>query len=116
MKFASMNVSDKQRIEHIIMHYEALLVTKKSLETEELSDTRKKELKNSIYMDLFQMGEHANKLSKEVQSLLPHHDIKGIIDTRNFIGHDYVSVKENMIWDTINKECPRLIEELKKLF
>lgn len=111
-----MNDSDKQRIEHIIKHYESLLITKKSLDTEILDERRRLELKNSIYMDLFQMGEHASKLSNETKSQIPHHDLKGIIDTRNFIGHDYVSIKENMIWKSINEECPRLIEELKKLF
>ena len=67
-------------------------------------------------MDLFQIGEHINNLSDETKAKLSAHDLRGVINIRNFIGHGYVVLDDEIIWDSIRNDCPRLIEALQKIF
>ena len=109
-------MKDKQRFEHILHHYNELCFELKNYEEE--ADPKRKELiyKKAIYMDLFQIGEHINNLSDETKAKLSANDLRGVINIRNFIGHGYVVLDDEIIWDSIRNDCPRLIEALQKIF
>lgn len=109
-------MNDKERYKHIVQHYDDLLVEFEKMSKE--TDLEKKESvwKKCVYMDLFQIGEHFNKLSQDVRHKIGTHDVRGIIDIRNKIGHAYFVVDPEVIEDTIKNECPRLIAKLKELF
>ena len=109
-------MNDKERYKHIVQHYEEL-VTEYEKMKEETDPVRKENFwKKCVYMDLFQIGEHVNKFSKELKAKINPADVRGIVDTRNKIGHAYFAIDPNIIEDTIEKECPRLISRLKELF
>lgn len=42
-------------------------------------------------------------------------DLKGIVRVRNRIVHGYVETSNEITWDTIQKDLPRLIIELKNV-
>jgi len=105
---------DKDRIEHILRHYEDLLSEKHDYEKEE-DELQKSRLIKCIRMDLVQMGELVNHLSDETKSKVNPSDISGVVSIRNIVVHGYSTVKNNYLWDTINNYCPNLIEQLKKI-
>lgn len=81
-----------------------------------LSKTKAMVLKKAIYMDLFQIGEHITNMSPEIKKAINQDDVRGIIDTRNIIGHGYKEVDPDVIKDSIEQNCPNLISQLKELF
>ena len=109
-------MNDKERYEHIIRHYNEMLEELKVIKNEK--DEKLKELvfTKAVYMDLFQIGEHFNNFSKQLRAKINTKDVRGIVDIRNKIGHAYFAVDPEIIEDTIEKECPRLIGKLKELF
>lgn len=109
-------MSDKQRFEYILNHYSELCDEVKAYNDENLPSNKAIVIKKAIYMDLFQIGEHINKLSAKTKEHLNPNDVRGIIDVRNIIGHGYEEVDPEIIWDTIDLDCPRLIAKLQELF
>ena len=109
-------MSDKERYQYILKHYNELLDEADAYRKESLSKVEALVLKKAIYMDLFQIGEHIKHMSEEVQSRINRNDVRGIIDTRNIIGHAYKEVDPEIIWDSIDECCPKLISTLKELF
>lgn len=109
-------MNDEQRYEYILGHYKELCDETKDYRSETLTPDQAKILKKAIQMDLFQIGEHINRFSEAVKKQINNEDLKGIIDTRNIIGHGYQQVDPDILWDTIDNECPKLISQLKELF
>ena len=109
-------MSDEQRYEYILGHYKELCEEAEQYRGEALTKERAIVLKKAIQMDLFQIGEHMNRFSPEIKKQIKAEDLRGIVDIRNIIGHGYQQVDENIIWDTIDYECPKLISQLKELF
>ena len=66
-------------------------------------------------MDLLQIGENVNHFTEEIQVQLNKKDFIGIIDIRNQVTHGYVQIKEELIWNTIQKDIPRLMEQINSL-
>lgn len=116
MKYAYMKDRDLQIILHINNHYKEL-----KEELEMIKDSFKNFEENmvvqkAIKMDLFQIGENVNILSKDFQSTLSVKDLKGIISIRNYIGHGYVQVDNEVIWDSIHVNLPVLIGQINFQF
>ena len=109
-------MNDKERYNHIIRHYEELLKEYPKMKEEKDFSTKETLWKKCVYMDLFQIGEHFNKFSKQIQAKIDSKDVRGIVDIRNKIGHAYFSVDPDIIEYAIENECPRLIAKLKELF
>lgn len=109
-------MSDKDRYEYILKHYHELKSEAKLYFVELLAPSQAMVLKKAIYMDLFQIGEHINKMSESTKSRLDKNDVRGVIDTRNIIGHGYKDVDPEIIQDTIEESCPKLISRLQELF
>jgi uncharacterized protein with HEPN domain len=63
---------------------------------------------DSVFMNLLQIGELANRLPKKFQEA--HGDIpwRQIIDLRNVIVHGYGTVKSSLLWKTICDDVPDL--------
>ena len=107
-------MNDKERVYHIFKHYDEMMQEIEILNNDE---TKSKDLlKKSIYMDLFQIGEHVNNLSDETKKKIEPRDLRGMVNIRNFIGHGYVVLDDSIIWDTISNDCPKLINRLHELF
>ena len=68
--------------------------------------------RDAVLMNVFQIGEATNRLSddcKEMMDTVPWHEIYG---TRNLIAHGYVKVKNEIIWDIVEKDVPLLKQEI----
>lgn len=67
---------------------------------------------DAINMNLFQIGELSNQLSDDLRksrSDIPWHKMYGI---RNIIAHAYVIVDLKTIWLTVEKDIPKLVNQL----
>ena len=109
-----MNVRDQQLVNSIKVHHKELL--------EELSLINgfeefiaNKIVNKALKMDLLQIGENVNHFSEDVQKQLDKRDFIGIIDIRNQVAHGYVKVKEDIIWNTIQNDIPRLMKQINNL-
>ena len=68
--------------------------------------------RDAVLMNVFQIGEASNRLSdecKEIMNAVPWHEIYG---TRNVIAHGYVKVKNEIIWEIVEKDVPLLKQEI----
>lgn len=53
------------------------------------------------------------RIDPNLAHILP--DIRGWIGLRNVLSHDYNEIKLNVTWDTVHREIPILIENLRDL-
>ena len=63
-------------------------------------------------MNIFQLGEVSNRLSykcKETMNIIPWHEMYG---TRNIIAHGYIKVKNEIIWNIVERDIPLLKKEI----
>ncbi|MBQ0026010.1 MAG: DUF86 domain-containing protein [Lachnospiraceae bacterium] len=64
---------------------------------------------NAVSMCVFQIGELSGKLSEdyrdETSDQIPWQDIKGM---RNIVAHDYGSIDEELLWETVIEDIPAL--------
>ena len=109
-----MNARDQQ-IVHSIQEHHKELNQELSL-IKDLSDFEaNKVINKAIKMDLLQIGENVNHLSEESQLQLSKGDLRGIIDIRNQVAHGYVTIKDETIWNTIQNDLPRLMQQINSL-
>ena len=69
---------------------------------------------DSINMNLFQVGELSNQLSKsfrESAADIPWHRMYGI---RNILAHAYIIVDKETIWQTVENDIPLLEKQLSE--
>jgi uncharacterized protein with HEPN domain len=62
------------------------------------------------------IGEAANRVSPEFQSLHPSIPWSQIIGLRNRLIHGYDDVDMDILWQILKHDLPTLIEEMNKLF
>ena len=114
MKSVFMNERDTQLIKHINTHYQELQEEVKLVGSFE----QFKEggvLTKAIKMDILQIAENINSLTKETAEKLNPKDLRGIVDIRNHIAHGYVRVKDEIVWDVIEDCLPQLINNINNL-
>lgn len=70
-------------------------------------------LQDAVRARLAVLGEAARRVSDDTRSALGDVDWRRIIGTRNFIVHEYDTVDPEVVWDTVNKDVPRLIRALE---
>jgi len=64
---------------------------------------------------LFQIGEHANKLSNELKEKYSDFAWGAAYRFRNVLGHDYEGVSSNAIWKSCINDIPLLLSYLDKI-
>lgn len=74
-----------------------------------LSDIRMQKL--MIY-EIMIIGEAATKISIETKNNYPNINWREISDMRNFLIHEYFEISNNIIWETANKDIPKLKESI----
>jgi uncharacterized protein with HEPN domain len=61
------------------------------------------------------IGEAARRVSLETRSSLLSLPWEQMIGIRNVLIHDYDNVDLDIVWDTVSKDLPGLIQELEKV-
>lgn len=72
-------------------------------------------VKKAIVLDFIQIGENINKLSDEVKEKINKIDLRGVIDFRNRLVHGYGNIDYKIVYSTIKKSLPGLIDQIKEL-
>ena len=66
---------------------------------------------NAVSMCILQIGELSGSLSDEYRTetsgIIPWSNIKGM---RNIVAHDYGSLDEELVWETVTDDIPVLLE------
>ena len=65
-----------------------------------------------VAFNLMNIGENAGKISDEVKNKslqIPWREISAL---RNIIVHDYINIQQNIIWNTVQKDIPKLEEDI----
>ncbi len=72
-------------------------------------------LVDSVMFRLIQISENSDKLTEEFKLANPSIPWRAMKGLRNRIVHEYGNVDLSVVYDTINKDIPELLEELQKL-
>ncbi len=93
----------------------AVSYVEQSTKEEFLSDTK---TQDSVIRRLEIIGEAARRISEETHNTYPDFPWKEMIGMRNFLIHDYDDVDMQVVWKTVKKDLPDLIDKIKnaKLF
>lgn len=86
-------------------------VSRKSLE-QFLEDTQ---CQDAVIRRLEVIGEAARRISSETKAALPHLPWDAMTGMRNIMIHEYDDVDLGIVWETVQKDLPRLVVELQKL-
>ena len=93
----------------------AVSYVEQSTKEEFLSDTK---TQDSVIRRLEIIGEAARRVSEETRNAYPDLPWKEMIGMRNFLIHDYDDVDIQVVWKTVKKDLPDLLDKMKsaKLF
>ena len=72
-------------------------------------------LENDLYqkamaMSLFNIGEHANALTRELWTEYKDIQWRKIVDLRNIVAHGYGELRMELVWNLSQKEAPALMK------
>ena len=73
------------------------------------------QLQDAVIRRIEIIGEAARRVSAKTQNAhpdLPWHEMIGM---RNLLIHDYDGIDLGMVWQTVKKDLPRLIEAIQKI-
>ena len=104
-----MDKRDKERLIHICGHCSDAKSFIERFGDDYETFTHDKAFFNSVAMCVMQVGELANGLTeefrKETGNEVPWHLIRGM---RNMVAHSYNDLDVEIIWETANKDLPKL--------
>jgi uncharacterized protein with HEPN domain len=108
-----MNENDIIRLQHILdAAREARLFTKGRMKSDLI---RNRMLTVALMKEIEIIGEAAVKVSQETRDQLSQIEWDKIIRMRNILVHVYYKINLNILWDTVEINLPKLIEELEKI-
>lgn len=70
------------------------------------------DMQELVAFNLMNIGENAGKISNDVKNKslqIPWREISAL---RNIIVHDYINIQQNIIWNTVQKDIPKLEENI----
>jgi uncharacterized protein with HEPN domain len=73
------------------------------------------QLVDSVTMNLFIIGEAANRIPTDIQDHYSEIDWRNIIGLRNIVAHEYFRINLDRIWDVIAVEIPLLQTQVQKI-
>ena len=107
-----MKLEDKIRIQHMIDAANEALAFAAEVNEKEFSENRMLIL--SIIKDIEIIGEAASKVTEETKLKFTQVPWKDIIGMRNRLIHGYFDVDIKLVWNTVHKNLPSLINVLKQ--
>ena len=73
------------------------------------------EIMDAVIHNLTVIGEAANHIPAEITGRHPLIPWRQMVDLRNFTAHAYWNLRPAVIWDTIQKDLPPLVETFRGL-
>ena len=70
---------------------------------------------DACLMQFVNLGERLTNISNNLKTKLSHLPISNVRQLRNAIAHSYDSIKNDIIWNTIKTEIPKLKAELQTI-
>ncbi len=70
---------------------------------------------DSILLNFLVIGEAAGKIPDEIKNKHADIDWRGMIGMRNIIAHGYFKIDPKIVWDSIHKDLPVLLDALMKI-
>lgn len=101
-------------VQKIITDLSFVLEHTKGLTLEELE--RNEVLTDSIMFRLIQVSENSDKLTEDFKAYHRTISWRAMKGMRNRIVHEYGSVDLSVVYDTVKKDLPELLEELEKIW
>lgn len=104
---------DRIRLLHMLEAAEEALSFVKGKSRQDLDKDRKLVL--AIIREVEIIGEAAGKIFEDVRIQYPQIPWLDIINMRHHLIHVYYDVDLNIVWDTVTKDLPGLVEQLKNI-
>ena len=73
------------------------------------------DFKDVVCMNLFQIGELANQVSDEVKCVIEDIPWTQMYGIRNILAHAYIKVDDKIVWETVERDIPKLKECLLRI-
>ncbi len=108
-----MDSNDKVRIRHMLDAAQEARSFLSRRTREDLDVNRMLVL--AILKDIEILGEAASKVSDRTREKFPDVPWRNIVGMRNRLIHGYFDVSLDIVWATVTKELPELIDELEKI-
>ena len=70
---------------------------------------------HAVARNLELIGEAATHVPLAVRSAYPEIEWRRIVGTRNRLAHAYLHIDDNVLWDIIRTDVPRLLPQLRQL-
>ena len=70
---------------------------------------------DATLMNFINIGEMADRISKELRENHPTIDWQRMKDFRNLVAHDYLGVDAEEVWQIIRNDLPQLQSEMQKI-
>lgn len=107
---------DKSIIEHILRYCDKIQLTVGRFGSDFETFLNDPDYRDSVSMNLLQIGELAGKLSDEyIQQTRAQTDWRAIKNMRNMFAHDYGSMDIERIWETATEDIPVLSDYCKRV-
>ncbi len=74
-----------------------------------------RQLQMAVVREIEIIGEAAGKVSEETRSKYPDIPWSKISNMRNHLTHVYFDIDLDIVWDTLHRNLPLLIEQLEKI-
>ena len=103
----------KLRITDIIEAIEKILSYVEGMAFDEFVDDPK--TIDAVIRNITVIGEAARNVPEEVVNRHPSLPWREMQDIRNVVVHEYFGVDNNVVWDTLQRNLPPLLPELKRL-
>ncbi|WP_296618471.1 DUF86 domain-containing protein [Marivirga sp.] len=103
-------VKDKSRLKHIIQALNEIEFYTKGIEKQEFLDNSM--MRFACIKQLEIIGEASNHLSDKFKNKYARIEWRQIIGMRNVFVHEYFSLDNNVLWDIVSFDIPKLKKEL----
>jgi uncharacterized protein with HEPN domain len=74
---------------------------------------RDTQLQDAVIRRIEIIGEAARRISLQTREAFPDVPWTALVGMRNLMVHDYDTVDMEIVWETVQKDLPRLIEKMK---
>jgi len=100
--------TSKQYFEHIIKEMKYLEKTTKDITLEDFKKDEEKQ--KAVVWSLFMISDSVQEITrreKDIETKYPYIEWKNIYRFRDFVGHHYLGINKEVIWDVVKKDIPK---------